>query len=342
MSEPNTAIPKGSLVVITGVTGHVASELTRQFLSRGYKVRGTVRDLAKASWLVDDVFKSYADKGALELVAVPDISAEGVFDDVVKGAAAVLNVASIVSFDPNPHNVITPVVAATSSILKAAAKEPSVKRFVQTGSIVATTMLVPGNTTHITKDTWNETAVEMAWAPPPYDASRAFPTYMASKVAAEKEVWRFIAEEKPHFAVNVVTPQTIIGKRLSPFCTSFSATIVPSLYEGKMDTFQILPAMFGVNVKDVALLHLAAALDPDVTGERIHAWGQHCTWNEALGLMRKLFPNHKFIDDFSDASYSLTTDLTIPLALLKKWGNQDGWIPLEQSFLDNMDHVPRE
>jgi hypothetical protein len=101
--------------------------------------------------------------------------------------------------------------------------------------------------------------------------------------------------------------------------------------------------VFAVDVHDVALLHLAAALDPGVDGQRIQAWGRHCTWNETLAILRKLFPNHKFVDDFAEsASYSITADLTLPRALLKKWGNQDDWRPLEQTFLDNMDHVPRE
>jgi hypothetical protein len=101
--------------------------------------------------------------------------------------------------------------------------------------------------------------------------------------------------------------------------------------------------VIAVDVKDVALLHLAAALDPDVSSERIQAWGRHQTWNEALALLRKLFPNHKFVDDFANPpSYSVTSDLTLPLALLKKWGGQSDWRPIEETYLDNMDHVPRE
>ncbi|KAK4447828.1 hypothetical protein QBC34DRAFT_486082 [Podospora aff. communis PSN243] len=342
MAGAQATIPKGSLVLITGITGHVASELTKQFLDRGYRVRGTVRDLAKASWLVNDVFKSYVDRGELEVVPIPDIAAEGGFDDAVKGASAVAHVATI-GFDADPNKVVTPTVRSTLSILKAALKEPSVKRFVYTGSIVATTMVVPGNTENITKDSWNDAAVEIAWAPPPYNPDRTFPVYMASKVAAEKALWKFVEEEKPPFAVNVVTPQTIIGKRLNKNCTSLSASILPSMYEGNLEITNMLPAMFAVDVKDVALLHLAAALDPDVKSERIQAWGRHQTWNEALALLRKLFPNHKFVDDFvNPPSYSITADLTLPLALLKKWGGQSDWRPIEETYLDNLDHVPRE
>ncbi|KAK0611386.1 hypothetical protein B0T14DRAFT_327074 [Immersiella caudata] len=341
MPEPQAAIPKGSLVLITGVTGHVASQLTKQFLEREYKVRGTVRDLAKASWLVEDVFKPYADRGDLELVPMPDITVEGGFDDAVKGASAVIHVATI-GFDADPNKVITPAVASALSILKAAVKEPSVKRFVFTGSVVATTMPVPENTENITKNSWNDAAVELAWAPPPYNPDRTLIVYMASKVAAEKAVWKFVDEEKPPFAVNVVTPQTILGKRFSKNCTSLSSSILPNFYEGNLEITHMLPAMFAVDVKDVALLHVAAALDPDVNSERIQAWGRHRTWNETLALLRQLFPNHKFADDLPNPpSFSITSDLTLPLALLKKWGGQEDWRPIEETFLDNLDHVPR-
>jgi len=232
MSGLKTTIPKGSWVLITGVTGHVASELARQFLERGYRVRGTARDLAKASWLVNDVFKDYVDKGYFELTHVPYIDAEGGFDASVKGVSAIAHVATI-GFDPDPNKVVTPTVAATVSVLKAALREPSVKQFVYTSSIVSHTSPFPGNTTHVTPDTWNDDISKVAWAPPPYDESRIFPVYMASKTEAERALWKFVADEKPHFQVNSVSPQTIFGKRLNKNGSSPTASLIPQLYEGK-------------------------------------------------------------------------------------------------------------
>lgn len=49
----------------------------------GYKVRGTVRDPDKASWMKDR-FEQYG-KSNFELVAVDDMAADGAFDDAVKG-----------------------------------------------------------------------------------------------------------------------------------------------------------------------------------------------------------------------------------------------------------------
>ena len=240
MTTPNLAIPKGSLVLVTGVTGFVASHITREFLERGYRVRGTVRDVTKASWLVTDVFKAYAE--ALELVVVRDLGAENAFDEAVKGVQAIVHVASIVSFDPDPNRVIPQAVAGTSSILKAALNEPSIQRFVYTSSLVAEAMLVPGNKTFVDADTWNDTAVELAWAPPPYDVSRSMVVYMASKVSAEKEVWKFSEAFKSNFAINVVNPSMIFGQPLNRNHVESKGAWLKTLWDGNINALLRIPA----------------------------------------------------------------------------------------------------
>lgn len=242
MAEPNTTIPNGSWVLVTGATGYVASQVVKQFLERGYKVRGSVRDLKKASWLVDDVFKTYADRGDLELVVVPDLAADHAFDEAVKGMSAVAHVASIVTFDPDPSKVIPQTVRGAVSILEAALREPSVREFVYTSSIVAATIPAPGNTTHVDRHTWNDTAVQLAWSPPPYDAMRGSIVYMASKTEAEKAVWRFVEEEKPHFTVNSICPSSIMGEPLHKSHIESPASWLKLLYDGKTERLANFPA----------------------------------------------------------------------------------------------------
>ncbi|KAF3360735.1 hypothetical protein VdG1_04877 [Verticillium dahliae VDG1] len=177
MSPSTTTIPNGAWVLVTGATGFVAGHVVNQFLQRGHRVRGTVRDINQASWLVQDTFKSYAESGSFELVAVADLAADGAFDEAVKGVSAIVHVASPLDFNPDPNAVIPQSVAGATSILTAATKEPLVKEVA---------------------------ALEAAWAPPPYKPSRAMITYAASKTAAEKAVWAFVQEKKPSFTVNVV------------------------------------------------------------------------------------------------------------------------------------------
>ncbi len=116
------------------------------------------------------------------------------------------------------------------------------REFVYTSSIVATTMPLPGNNTHVTRDTWNDAAVQAAWTSPPYDADHGFPVYMASKVAAEKEVWKFAAEKKPHFAINTVNPASIAGQPLHRKHVDTPAAWVRQVYDGNVDALTRLPA----------------------------------------------------------------------------------------------------
>lgn len=163
MSLPETVITQGSWVLITGVTGHIAAHTAKQFLQRGFKVRGFVRDLEASKWLTQDVFKSVADRGNLELVHVPDLGAENAFNEAIKGVSVILHIASILSFSNNPQEVIPPVVESVTSIFDAAAREPSVKSFVYTSSIAAAVDITPdGNAQHAGPDAWNEEAVEIA------------------------------------------------------------------------------------------------------------------------------------------------------------------------------------
>lgn len=242
MAEPQSSIPKGSWVLVTGATGFVGSHTVKAFLERGYKVRGTVRDLKKASWLVSNTFKFYADRGDFELTVVADLGADHAFDEAVRGVSAIAHVASIVTFEADPNKVIPATVAGATGILEAALKEPSVKEFVYTSSIVAATMPVPGNPTRVDKSTWNDFVVEAAWAPPPYDGNRGMFSYMASKVSAEKAVWKFAEERNPHFTINAVLPASIMGEALNKAHNEGGGAWVKTIYDGDMSVLGSLSA----------------------------------------------------------------------------------------------------
>lgn len=95
--------------------------------------------------------------------------------------------------------------------------------------------------------------------------------------------------------------------------------------------------MYSVDVKDVAVLHVAATLDPEVKNARLQAWADNVNWNDLLAIMRKQRPEKKFIDDIPNLPrMSITSDFTESLKLLKKWAGQDGWKPLEETVDDNL------
>ncbi|KAK8124097.1 hypothetical protein PG999_004015 [Apiospora kogelbergensis] len=351
MSTPEVSIPKGSVVLVTGATGHIAAHTIKQFLERGYRVRGTVRDLKSAAWLTEDVFQAFAESGFLELVHVPDLGAKHAFDQAVKGTSAIVHLASILSFASDPGQVIPPVVEGVTSILEAALAEPSVKSFVYTSSIVAATDINPGGVAHVGRDSWNDRAVELAYAPLPdifdpedtlFTLDRGHVVYQASKVEAEKAVWAFVEKHKPHFSVNVVSPATVLGEALVKRHLENPYPWVKKLYDGDEKIGALFQAVINIDVKDTALLHVAATLDPECNGARLHAWGGYCNMNDILAILRRLCPERKIRDDFSNQTkLGITTDYDQQLALLKKWGGQEGWTTLEQSVADEMRGVKK-
>ncbi|KAH6654837.1 putative aldehyde reductase 2 [Truncatella angustata] len=338
MSSLATAIPAGSWVLVTGASGFLASHVTSQFLKRGFRVRGTVRDVSKSSWLVEGPFKSYAKDGVFELVAVPNLGADGAYDEAIKGVAAILHVAYVTKIVPDPNEVITPTINGIRSIMDAAMREPSVKRVVFTSSALTASALTQGiDNGTVGRNSWNDAVLEAAWAPPPYGVSHAMANYPASKVAAEKEVWRLVEENELPFTVNVVSPAGIIGEPLNKTHIEGQANWVVHAFRGNRKSMDPMLASFYGDVKDLALIHVAAVLDPEVKNARLQSWGHSTHWNDILAVLRKLRPQKNFIEDYPDPQHlKISVDQSDSIALLKKWSDKDGWTSLEDSVFENI------
>lgn len=78
------AIPNGSLVLVTGVNGYIASHITNELLRRNYRVRGTVRSAKKGDW-IKELFHSQYGKDSFEVTVVEDMAAENAFDKAMEG-----------------------------------------------------------------------------------------------------------------------------------------------------------------------------------------------------------------------------------------------------------------
>lgn len=106
------------------------------------------------------------------------------------------------TFNPDPNVVIPPTVKLILNLLNAASQHSSVKRFVLSSSCAAAVSPEPGVSRVVDRDTWNDTAIEHAWASPPYDSSRGFSVYAASKAQSERDAWAWYDKEKPGFVLN--------------------------------------------------------------------------------------------------------------------------------------------
>ena len=84
----------GELILLTGSTGFVGFETLRQALKHGYKVRAVVRSEQKAETVRSNPTLKDVSEDQLSFVVIPDLLAEGVFDEVVKDVDYIVLVAS--------------------------------------------------------------------------------------------------------------------------------------------------------------------------------------------------------------------------------------------------------
>lgn len=95
-----------------------------------------------------------------------------------------------------------------------------------------------------------------------------------------------------------------------------------------------------IDVTDNARVHLIAAIDSTVKNERIYTFNVPFDWNDVLKALRKARPNAKILPDQPEQPRDLSTvDNQRGADLLRKWYNQDGWRPFEESVKDNIAHL---
>ncbi|KAF1984864.1 NAD(P)-binding protein [Aulographum hederae CBS 113979] len=338
----NPILAPGSLILITGCNGLIGSHCVDQALAAGYTVRGTVRSISKNSWMLDFFKERYGD-GKFSLAEVPDITAPNCFDEAAKDVAAIAHTAMFMDFSKQlPQEVIPPTVESVMRGLEAASKTPSVKSFVLTSSAWAAMFPSPDTPgLVIDTDSWNTQAVTDAW-----DLEKEkHPAnlYAASKVEAEKTLWKYVEEKKPDFVVNVVLPSTVLGGILAPKYQGIPSTagFVQQCFNAKKKedlgfvlTF-CLPQWF-VDVADTGRLHLAALVDPNCKSERIFGYAETYNWDKVVDVIKKIDPKGEHVGDLGQGK-----DLSECKAakrgeeILKECFGK-GWTGLEDSVEENI------
>ncbi|VDO38243.1 hypothetical protein V3C99_003019 [Haemonchus contortus] len=250
-----------TLVLVTGASGYIASHCVRMLLNGGYRVRGTVRSLKNEKKVAP--IKNLQRGDRLELVEA-DLLKEDCWKSAVSGCDYVLHIASPFPIVADASCVDT-AVTGTLNVLRAVAKEPSVKKVVLTSSCAAV------NEGHPQNRVFDETSWTNVSSP-------LVDYYAKSKTLAEKAAWNFVNSIKDgnKFKLTCLNPTLVLGPLIIDE-EGASVSLMRRFLNHEMPAVPELN-LACVDVRDVAKAHLLALQCPESDGERILITSQPSFW----------------------------------------------------------------
>ncbi len=255
-------------VLVTGGSGYLGSWCLIELLRRGYRVRTTVRDLAREAE-VRAAIAPEVDPGDRLAFHAADLLDDAGWADAVGGCDYVLHVAS--PFPPaQPKDLIVPARDGTLRVLRAGL-EAGVERTVVTSSVAAITGGTKPVSGPLTEENWSDP-----------DNPKLSP-YARSKTIAERSAWDFMAEHNATGKLVTVNPSAIVGPVLSED-RSFSLQAIERMLGGMPGVPRI--GFTWVDVRDVAELEILAMTDPSAGGERFIAAEEFRWMPEVAAVLR--------------------------------------------------------
>lgn len=240
-------------VAVTGASGYIALHVITALLDQGYAVRGTLRDMARGE-KIRAALARQTDVSALSFVEA-DLLADAGWDTALADCQYVMHVASpLPILEPKDHDdLIIPARDGALRVLAAAARA-GVRRVVMTSSIAAIGNGHAGKS-RFTEADWSIVSEEIG-------------AYACSKTIAERAAWDFIAGlpkgDAPELVV--LNPSFVIGPLIDPD-GSASLEVVRKLLAREVPGCAKIGFSL-VDVRDVAVAHLAAMTTPDAAGKR--------------------------------------------------------------------------
>lgn len=245
-----------SLVLVTGGSGFIAGHCILQLLDRGYRVRATIRSLAKEGSVREVLARAGMTRGdALEFVAA-DLTRDDGWADAVAGVDAVLHVASPVlpGKVADEEEIIGPARDGTLRVLRAAS-DAGVRRVVLTSAFHAVGFGHPHAHDRFAEDDWS-----------PVDGP-GVDAYGRSKILSERAAWEFVASEGRGIELVVLLPVAVMGPLMGSEISG-SNQLIQRLLTGAIPALPRLSIPI-VDVRDVAAAHVAAIDAPEAAGQRI-------------------------------------------------------------------------
>jgi dihydroflavonol-4-reductase len=245
------------MILVTGATGFLGSELVRQLLLKGEKVRA----IKRASSVIPDILKNEDSIQWIEADLLDYYS----LDDAMQGVKRVYHSAALVSFAQKDKKQMMKVnVEGTSNLINASVAN-NVEKFLHVSSVAAI-----GNSKH------NELITEKNH----WEFGTGQSSYSVSKYESEMEVFRASAEGLNTVIVN---PSIIVGKNAG---SEGSGQIFETIRKG----LSYYPGgSFGyVDVNDVVSA-MISLMESDISNERFIVSAENWSYRDLFSEIATRF-----------------------------------------------------
>ena len=267
-------------VLVTGVSGFIGSHVTERLLAKGYDVRGTVRNKAKGSKIVDALAANGCDVSKLELVEA-NLSSDAGWEEAVQDCRYIQHIASPFPLEaPNDREALVPEARAGAMRVIEHGLGAGVERIVMTSSMVSM-VGQRGRGAHML-------VKEDDWSDPDWKPLTAYPV---SKTRAEKAAWDYVKTQKLDNKLTTVCPGLVFG---------------PDTYNNGGASLGLIIAMFRgdfprapkiaypiVDVRDCASIHVAAMTADKAGGRRLMAAGETLWFSKVGEILKAEYPEAK-------------------------------------------------
>ena len=249
---------KQEKVLVTGASGYIALHCISELLKKGYKVKGSLRDMSKEP-IIRKYFVCENEKSNLEFCKLNLLSDEG-WDNAVFDCEYIMHIASpfVIEEPKNENDLIEPALEGTLRALNAANRN-KIKKFILTSSMAS---VAYGHKAEIcNKNNWTDTSKNVG-------------AYVRSKTIAERAAWEFIKDNNVSFPLTTIHPGMVFGPLISNEIRGASVNLIANMMSGK---FPALPDIYFtiVDVRDIAKLHVDSLQNQNSNNKRILATSEN-------------------------------------------------------------------
>lgn len=267
-------------VLVTGISGFIASHVAAGLLSQGYAVRGTVRNKEKGQRVIDALAASGINTSAVELVEA-DLSQDAGWKDAVQDCRFVQHIASPFPFEaPADRESLVPAARAGAMRVIEQATGAGAERVIMTSSMVAM-MGQAGRGDHML-------VKESDWSNPDWRPLTAYPV---SKTRAERAVWDYVNVQNIKSQLTTICPGLVFGPDTYNNGGA-SLALIKGLFSGD---FPMMPRIAYpiIDVRDCASLHIKAMTAEGVGGRRLMAASNTLWISDISEILQTAYPSAK-------------------------------------------------